>query len=72
METQNRIKKTLKQPEVIVRIREMLGPGTIKRTKLADMVCDLFNFFDPRGKRQRGSCLKALRDLEKKGEFVLP
>lgn len=72
METQNQIKKTLKQPGVIKRIKELLGPGNIKRTKLADLVCDMFHFFDPRGKRQRGGCLKALRDLEQKGEFVLP
>ena len=72
METQNQIKKALKQPEAIKRIKELLGPGTLNRTKLADMVCDVFNLFDLRGKRQRGGCLKALRELEKKEEFVLP
>jgi hypothetical protein len=43
-----------------------------KRTKLADQLCDQFDFFDLRGKKQRSGCLKALRELEQKGQFVLP
>ena len=31
-----------------------------------------FGFFDARGDKQRSTCLKALRDLAKKGHFVLP
>jgi len=31
-----------------------------------------FGFFDARGDKQLSTCLKALRDLEEKGHFVLP
>ena len=73
METQNQIKRTLSQPEAIKQINSILDDNdNIKRTKLADIVCDQFNFFDPRGERQRCGCLKALRELEQKGGFVLP
>lgn len=73
METQNQIKRTLSQPEAIKQINSILDNNdNIKRTKLADIVCDQFSFFDPRGERQRCGCLKALRELEQKGGFVLP
>lgn len=73
METQNQIKRTLAQPEAIEHICSILDTNVnIKRTKLADQLCDQFDFFDPRGKKQRAGCLKALRELEQKGHFVLP
>lgn len=73
METQNQIKRTLAQPEAIKQIISMLDNNdNIKRTKLADLLCDQFGFFDPRGERQRCGCLKALCELEQKGWFVLP
>ncbi|EKD92720.1 MAG: hypothetical protein ACD_28C00352G0001 [uncultured bacterium] len=72
METQNQIKKTLKQPEAIKRIREILASSNLNRKELADKVCELFGFFDPNGHKQQGGCMKALRELEKKGKFVLP
>jgi hypothetical protein len=73
MKTQNQIKRTLTQPETIEQITEMLDTMTnINRTKLADKVCEHFNFIDPRGNRQRGGCLKALRKLEQAGHFTLP
>ena len=73
METQNQIKRTLSQPEAIKQINSILDDNdNIKRTKLADLLCDQFGFFDPRGERQRCGCLKALRELEQKGWFVLP
>jgi hypothetical protein len=73
METQNQIKRTLAQPEAIEHICSILDVNVnIKRTKLADQLCDQFDFFDPRGKKQRAGCLKALRELEQKGHFVLP
>lgn len=62
METQNQIKRTLAQPEAIENICSILDANVnIKRTKLADQLCDQFGFFDPRGKKQRAGCLKALR-----------
>ena len=73
METQNQIKRTLSQPEAIKQINSILDDNdNIKRTKPADLLCDQFGFFDPRGERQRCGCLKALRELEQKGWFVLP
>lgn len=48
------------------------GPGTLLRTAFADDVCLRFDFLDARGNTQRSTCLKALRDLERKGHFVLP
>ena len=73
METQNQIKRTLTQPEAIEKINNILDTNNnINRTKLADKLCDHFNFFDPCGNRQRSGCLKALRKLEQTGHLVLP
>jgi len=73
METQNQIKRTLTQPEAIEKINNILDTNNnINRTKLADKLCDHFNFFDPCGNRQRSGCLKALRKLEQTGNLVLP
>jgi len=48
METQNQIKRTLTQPEAIEKINNILDTSdNINRTKLADKLCDHFNFFDP-------------------------
>jgi hypothetical protein len=68
MEIQNQIKRTLAQPEAIEQINNMLGINdNITRSKLADQICDQFDFFDPRGERQRSGCSKALRELERDG-----
>lgn len=73
METQNQIKRTLTQPEAIEKINNILDTNdNINLTKLADKLCDHFNFFDPGGNRQRSGCLKALRKLEQTGYLVLP
>ena len=74
MEKQNQIKRRLSQPDAIEHIRNVLNDAahTIKRTELADKICEQFGFFDPRGGVQRAGCLKALRELEKTGLFVLP
>ena len=73
METQNQIKRTLSDPDAIDSIRRLLNEsGDMARTKLADEVCRHFGFFDPRGKTQCSSCLKALRELERRGHLVLP
>jgi len=72
MKTQNQIKRRLAQPEAIEHIRNLLDvTDNINRTALADKLCEHFGFFDPRGGKQRAGCLKALRELEKAGKFVL-
>ncbi len=40
--------------------------------RLTGEICELFGFMDFRGRRQLATCLKALRDLEQEGHFVLP
>lgn len=73
METQNQIKRTLSQSESIEHILNLLDANdNIIRTKLADQLCEHLGFFDPRGDKQRAGCLKALRELEQEGRFVLP
>jgi len=73
MKIQNQIKQTLSQPEAIEQINNLLDANSnINRTKLADLICDQFNFFNPCGEKQRSGCLKALRKLEQDGFFVLP
>lgn len=72
METQNQIKRILTRPESIEQINALLDTNNLKRTELADQVCEQFGFFDPRGEKQRAGCLKALRELEKRGQIVLP
>jgi hypothetical protein len=73
MEIQNQIKRTLSRPESIKYVSSLLcATGSITRTKLADRLCDKFDFFDFRGEKQRAGCMKALRELEKKEYFVLP
>ena len=73
METQNQIKRTLSQPESIEYIINLLDTNNnIIRTKLADQLCEHFGFFNPCGNKQRAGCLKALRELEQNGRFILP
>lgn len=73
METQSQIKRRLIQPEAIEHIQCLLNADKdLKRTALADQLCEHFGFFNPLGHKQRAGCLKALRELEKKGCFELP
>ena len=73
METQNQIKRTLGQQEAIAHIRSVLdGNDIMHRTMLAEQLCKHYGFFDARGAPQRGTCLKALRELEQGGHIVLP
>ena len=73
MKTQNRIKSVLTKPEAIERVKNILNSsGDINRTELADQICRLFGFFNPRGEKQHSGCMKALRALEKAGYFNLP
>jgi len=73
MKTQNQVKRILTQPEAISHIRSMLdGNPHLTRTVLSDQLCEHYGFFDPRGTPQRGSCMKALRELDHRGYIVLP
>ncbi|MFV1978778.1 MAG: IS4 family transposase [Myxococcota bacterium] len=53
-------------------VRAKLAEGEDSRKRLAADLCDRFQFRDARGKLRVSSCLKALRDLERAGEFRLP
>ena len=73
METQNQIKRTLSQPESIESIRRLLADGShASRSSLTQATCGEFGFFDARGHAQSAGCIKALRELEQAGHFVLP
>jgi len=73
MNTQNQIKRTLSQPANLEWVGALLdGDPDLHRTAVAEAVCEQFGFHDPRGRAQWGGCLKALRELEAAGHFVLP
>ena len=73
MHTQNQIKRTLSEPTSIERVRGLLKNGEIlHRSHVAAIVCQRFGFYDARGREQSGGCVKALRELEAAGHFVLP
>lgn len=73
MKIQNQIKGTLSQPESIAQIQNYLErPEHRGRTQLAKALCEHFSFFDPKGHHQVAGCLKALRELESDGWFILP
>ena len=50
-------------------LREKLAEGASSRTRLAAELCQRFRFQDARGQLRVGSCLKALRELERAGEL---
>jgi len=67
------IKEALSEPAKLAAVKQKLGSGdTLSRTRLATTLCRQFHFRDHRGGLQIFSCLKALRDLEKEGNFRLP
>lgn len=71
MTSQNEIKRTLR--EQIATVRGWLGQWSDKsRTAVADEVCRRLNFLDALGRVQRGTCLKALRELEAEHLCKLP
>jgi Domain of unknown function (DUF4338)/Transposase DNA-binding/Transposase DDE domain len=73
MDAQSEIKRTLKQDTSIEVIRELLAQEThASRSSVAESVCQRFGFFDARRRTQRAGCVKALRELERAGHFVLP
>ncbi|MDQ6999127.1 MAG: DUF4338 domain-containing protein [Mariprofundus sp.] len=73
MDRQYTLKQKLSQPESIAVIKQILiDHDHFPRSKIADVVCEHFRFYDAQGKQQQGNCLKALRDLEKAHDFTLP
>ena len=73
MDTQNQVKRTLSAPTSVAYVHGLLeSNGGLYRSELADVVCEHFGFYDARGREQRAGCLKALRELEASGHFVLP
>ena len=72
MNTQNLIKRTLAEPESITVIRQTLEDDDLSRSAIAQRVCERLGLFNARGNPQRAGCLKALRELERAGHFVLP
>mgnify|MGYP000116731119 CR=1 FL=1 len=73
MKTQNLIKRKLAQPESITVIRQILeADGGLPRSLIAERVCERLKLFNARGRPQRSGCLKALRELEVAGHFLLP
>ena len=73
MQTQNQIKLTLAQPEHIEYVSRLITSNQYpNRKELAKALCRDLGFFDLRGLEQLGGCLKALRELEAAGHFILP
>ncbi|HET7874592.1 MAG TPA: IS4 family transposase [Methylomirabilota bacterium] len=71
MDTQTQVKRTLSQ--ALDRVRGLLERTTFRhRTEVAEAVCAAFGFTDARGVPQRGTCLKALRELAAAGALTLP
>jgi hypothetical protein len=71
MDTQTQVKRTLSR--AIDSVRQLLERTAFRhRTAVAEALCAEFGFYDARGAPQRGSCLKALRELAAAGEFTLP
>ncbi len=73
MEKQNQIKRTLAQQGAIETIRRLLDDDVqANRSALAQAACQHFGFLDACGRAQTAGCIKALRELEHAGHFVLP
>ena len=73
MERQHQIKRTLAAPDSIDAIRRLLAEGThASRSALVHATCKHFGFVDARGRAQTAGCVKALRELEHAGHFLLP
>src|SRR5680860_630324 len=73
MKTQNQIKRTLSEPGPIEYINQLLQRGQIAtRTDVARRTCQQFRFHDVSGNLQISGCVKALRDVETAGHFILP
>ena len=71
MVIQHQIKRSLDGKLEELRALILARPGAT-RTAIADELCQRFSFLDGRGRPQRSSCLKALRDLAQAGRIDLP
>jgi hypothetical protein len=71
MDSQNLVKRTLSTPLALERVR-LLAAQAPHRTALAETVCERFELRDARGRTQRSTALKALRELESAGALELP
>ena len=71
MKTQNLVKRTLSTPVALEQVR-LLAAQAVHRTALAEQVCERFDLRDARGRTQRSTALKALRELERAGVLELP
>jgi len=73
MESQHQIKRTLSHADSIATVQALLASEAFAhRSAVAVAVCERFGFFDPGGRPQCASCVKALRELEAAGHFTLP
>lgn len=73
MDTQHQIKRTLSAPDSVETVRGLLARESFPhRSAVAAAVCERFGFYDPGGRLQTASCVKALRELEAAGHFTLP
>ena len=73
METENQIKRKLATREAIAHIGCVLdGDERLNRTQLAAQLCEHYGFIDALDRPQLSTCLRALRDLEKRGHIHLP
>lgn len=73
MESQHQIKRTLSHADSIATVQALLASEAFAhRSAVAMAVCERFGFFDPGGRPQCASCVKALRELEAAGHFTLP
>jgi hypothetical protein len=71
MTTQHDVKRVLRAgiDAVLACLKEA---ESLSRTAAADQICRRLNLLDARGREQRASCLKALRELETEGLCRLP
>ena len=78
MDAQNGIKRTLREATSIAVIQRLLSsnePSSNEpwsRASITQSVCEHFGFLDARQRTQKAGCIKALRELERAGHFVLP
>lgn len=73
MDAQNEIKRTLNQAASIEAVQQLLADKEYEtRASFADSVCRHFGFLDARHRPQRAGCVKALREMERSGHWVLP
>ena len=67
------IQQVLRQPEPTALVRTLLAsPGVTTRAQLVQEVCRRLDFRDPKGDWRVGTTMKALRDLEAQGWWLLP